>query len=201
MSVKNKNDIFPLIWSFPINSDDIGTKEVRYNIEADENQKREIAKLYDIISVESLSSEIYIKREQGGRVIYVKGLLKSKITQSCIITNNPIESEINKEFEAWYADPNQAVSINKARNEREVRSGTLEIEMMDEKDDPEAIIDGKIDIADLVMQYFSLFINPYPRSVEQAPEEKMENIEPLECRKKPFEALKNWKNLKEISKD
>lgn len=201
MSAKNKNDIFPMLWSFPINSDDIGTKESRYNIEADENQKREIAKLYDIVSVKSLSSEIRIKREQGGRVIYVKGLLKSKIIQACIITAKPIESEINQEFEAWYADPNQAVSINKARNEIKLKSGASEIEILDEKDDPEAIIDGKIDIADLVMQYFSLSINPYPRSVEPAPEENIKKTKPSECRKKPFEALKNWKNLKEISKD
>ena len=71
-----------------------------------------------------------------------------------------------------------------------------EVEILDEREDPEAVIYGRIDLGELVAQHISLAVPAYPQREGVEFEHGDEGIEldkksPL--RKNPFEALKDWK--------
>jgi uncharacterized metal-binding protein YceD (DUF177 family) len=107
-----------------------------------------------------------------------------------------VRSRIEDEFEAWFADPQSFVSFTKAKNEKTSKTPEGEVHVVDEKDDPEPIINGKIDVGDLVVQHLSLALPQYPRAhgVSWNNDDEPEVSTPgAEKRPNPFAALKDWK--------
>ena len=72
------------------------------------------------------------------------------------------ETELSEDVEGWFADKENRVSFAAAKKEREVVKSHAEVEILDEKEDPEAIIDGVIDLGEFTAQHISLAIPPYP---------------------------------------
>ena len=147
----------------------------------------------------SLSAEIELSRAPGNKaVVHVTGMLKADVVQICVVSGAPVKNYIEEEFEGWYADPTSFASIAKARQEKAGKVADVEIPILDEREDPEPMVNGKIDLGDLVCQYLSLGLDPYPRApgvqtpeLSPAQEEKVSAV-----RKNPFEALKDWKSEK-----
>lgn len=188
-------------WSFVVDTDAIGLGPVHYSIEATEKDRAALAERMDIPAIGSLSAEIDITRSSHNKaVVHVQGTLKADVTQECVVSHAPIHSHILEDFEAWYADREKYISLDKARHERQGRSVDAEIQMMEEREDPEPMVNGKIDLGDLVGQYLSLGLDPYPQ-LEGAVPDKIPGVtvvpegavveSPL--RRNPFEALKKLK--------
>ena len=74
--------------------------------------------------------------------------------------------------------------------------------MIDEKDDPEPIVDGLIDIGELVTQHLSLQLDPFPHKEGEHFETGDESFvqRPNEERQNPFAGLKALKEKKEKEK-
>ena len=196
MAGKNKQDSVTPEWSHLFEVSDIADKAASVSISPDEESRKNLAKRLGVLSLEVLSTDISLKRESGGRAIHVSGSLKAKLTQKCVVTLEPVKEEIAEEFEAWYADPEEAISLVKVRHDREAAKPGGEHPILEEKDDPEPIIDGQIDLGELVTQYLSLALNPYPRAdgVEyEHGDDPDKPAQPADIRKNPFAALKNWK--------
>jgi hypothetical protein len=71
------------------------------------------------------------------------------------------------------------------------------VPLLDEQDDPEPITDGKIDLGELVSQFLSLSINPFPHAPGVELPEEQEGDGPVRMSAgnapNPFAALKDWK--------
>ena len=192
---KRKADITSPEWSHMLEVDSI-TDGMKLTIAPDEQERAALSQRIGVISLDSLSADITVHQPTGNAVIHVEGKLKAKVTQKCVVTLEPIETDIQEGFEAWFADSESTVSFAKARQERLLQKGHAEIPILKENEDPEPVIDGKIDLGELVTQYLLLAINPYPHA-EGAHYEKgddTESREPSDMRKNPFAALKNWKD-------
>lgn len=111
------------------------------------------------------------------------------------MTLEPIDLHIEDQFSARYADYERAASFTKAQHERKAKVELDELPIMEEEEDPEPMVGGRVDVAELVIQYLSLAINPYPH-IDFV---KYEENEPKEqafggvLRVNPFAALKNWR--------
>lgn len=182
-------------WVHIINADEAGDALKELHVSPDEKDRQKIAGLLGILELKSLSAELRFKRVQGGLVVRIDGDFAALVVQSCVVTLDPIESEIKDSFSAWYADPEQAISFNKALKQRELEKQHGEIPIVDEKDDPEPIIDGVIDIGDVVTQFLSLSLDPYPHKegVQFEVGDDAPKSEASPIRKNPFEKLKEWK--------
>lgn len=197
MSRKKTED---LGWVYLVDQGEVGPQPYYKKLSAGESDLKAIAARLEIPAVQSLTAEVTLQRIPGNKaVIHVEGILKADVTQSCIISQAPVKEHIEEEFEAWYADPASFTSLAKAKHERAGKLADAEIPVMEESEAPEPMVNGKIDLGDLVAQYLSLSLNPYPRahgvawdkeSVDSASQAKPAS--PL--RKNPFEALKDWKN-------
>lgn len=183
-------------WSFPIVADEVPASWKSYAISPSDAESKAIAKRLDLISLDTLKADLRVERKGGGHVIEIEGKFTAEVTQRCVVTLEPLKAEIEDSFEAWYADHEQVVSFKKAQHESMNKKEMMDLPMLEENEDPEPIEDGKIDLGELVVQYLSLSINPYPHKdgaeyENREPEVKRPQRETL--RPNPFAALKNWR--------
>ena len=129
-------------------------------------------------------------------VVHVNGRIRATVKQPCVVTLEPVESRIDETFEAWFSDPDQAIALSKAKHDKMAKSAGGEVPMLDEKDDPEPIIDGQIDLGELVTQHLALALDPYPHAEGvkyEYGDDEPEKV-PEEFKNNPFAALKDWKD-------
>lgn len=186
-------------WSVLIDHGEIGAKPYHKVLEAKEADLKAIAERLGIPAVDSLTAEMTLQRIPGNRaVVHLEGQLKAQVVQSCVISSAPVKAYIEEEFEAWYADHDSFVSLTRARQERAGKMADNEVPVIDEREDPEPMINGKIDAGDLVAQYLSLSLDPYPRAhgvswEKDSVDTAFDAADAPVLRKNPFAALKDWK--------
>ena len=170
--------------------------EVKVSLSPDDEAKTRLAQRLGLLSLDSLKADIVVSRGANEICYNVKGHFSADIVQKCVVTLEPVVGHVEDEFEAWYADPDVAVPLAKARHEKLNEKGHGELPILDERDDPEALVDGKIDLGELITQYVALSLDPYPHAegAEEVMKEKLsEDQEEAEV-KNPFAALKDWKD-------
>lgn len=186
-------------WSHKIEADDIGKTPVRTCISASPQERKDIARRLELESVSFLEAHLTLRRNSGNMVVHVSGDLKAKVTQPCAVSLDPVEQEIDASVEGWFANPESAVSITRARHDRAARGADSELQILEEKDAPEFVIDGQIDLGELVTQHLSLAIDPFSHKDGKAFEQgdEQDNRPIPKVRQNPFAALKNWKKSKD----
>jgi hypothetical protein len=167
-----------------------------YHIEADEQERIDLARRMAILSVEKAEADITLQRSSGG-VVPAIGSLRAVVTQACVVSLAPVEQSIVEQFEGWFGSDSSAVSFARAKNERDAKKSGMESEILEESVDPEPIVNGMVDIGELTAQNLSLLLDPYPHApgvkYELGVDSHEEEPEGANLRKNPFEALKDWK--------
>lgn len=181
-------------WSHLIDADDVESAPLQLSIHPDEEQKQALVARLGVLGIEALDADLTLKR--NNIIVHVQGQLRAQIVQKCVVSLEPVKTHIEERFEGWFVDPEQAVSISKARREKEAKKNHAEMPIVEEHEDPEPIIDGKIDVGELATQYLCLAIDPYPHAqgVEYEHGDDTAQAEPSITRKNPFAALKEWKD-------
>lgn len=166
-------------------------------ISPDEEQREALVRRLGVLDLTDLSASITLDFEGG--VVHASGQVRAEVTQECVVSMEPVKTTVEDEFEAWFADPGQAVSLAKARHEKLYGKGGAEVPILEEQDDPEPIVDGMIDLGELATQFLSLAIPPYPHAegVEYEVGDDDPAAQPSGIRKNPFAALKDWKEKQE----
>lgn len=192
----------PPEWSHNVEADDIGDHPVRKQISASPQQRKDLARRLGIEAVNSLKADLVLSQQAGKSVINVSGSFEANVTQTCVVSGDAFDSVMNGEVEGWFANPAHIVSLDKARNIKKSKKGETEVPMIDEKDDPEPIVDGLIDIGELVTQHLSLQLDPFPHKDGEHFETGDESFvqRPNEERQNPFAGLKALKEKKEKEK-
>lgn len=196
----NKAELPQSEWFFPFNVENVPSAGKTVKMVAEAQFLKAIAERLEVLEVKSLSAEIRLTMQNGGHTLNVTGNFKAEIVQECIITLQPVAATLEDDFEAWYADHDKAIPFNRAKhNQKAIEEGD-EVQILEEKDDPEALIDGQVDLGEVVIQFLSLSVNPYPRAegvVADGEPEPIEVTKPLPAtstlRPNPFAALKNWR--------
>lgn len=156
-------------------------KQIRF--EANPEERRAIADHLGLIALEGLSVEARV-RPWRGRGAILEGHLKAVVVQTCVVTLEPVTSTVEQNFERRYL-PEDLI----ARDEADLRSHDIEVELTAE-DPPEALVGGRIELGDVVLEELSLGLDPFPRC-EGAQVEQAEDLE--DARPHPFAALERLK--------
>lgn len=135
-------------------------KVIKWSAEAQE--LKALAKRLNVLSVDDLTAEVKL---QKGDLIQVNGHFDAHITQSCVVTGQPIKEAVSDSFEEFFCLHSR-------------HDAPIDLDM--ESPDIEAIEDGRIDVGELVIEYLILGLNPFPRKsdvplVVAGDEEKREN--------------------------
>lgn len=139
----------------------------------------ETAGLREILSARALFD---IKPESRGRV-HVAGKLSARIGQTCVVTLDPIENDIDESIDLIFAPPEQFARLaDRNHDEAEGRAEAV--------DQLEPIEDGVIDLGRLATDVLYLAIDPYPRKAGAVFEPQISAADPKD---RPFAVLKQLK--------
>ncbi len=162
------------------------TNGLRIKLEPTSEQLKLMVKVADIVSIERFVAELEFRRWQK-KGVSVKGKVFAQITQQCVITLEPVSSEVNEEIDRIFVPPG-----SKYLKPTFDDDGELVLDY-DGRDEPELYEGTTLDAWEIAMEHFTLGIDPFPRA-EGAELEELglaEEVETEDEKISPFAALKD----------
>ncbi len=125
-----------------------------------------------LVAIASLEADFRARRE-GRTGLIVTGQIRARVTQTCILSMEPFESDIVAPVEARF--DSKADAENPAPG-------------MEDMDPPDPIIGGKVDLGALAAEFLALALDPYPRKPDAIFEGGDAELPPE--KRSPFAGLK-----------
>lgn len=120
-------------------------------IEADAAERAALAGRFGIPGIGRLRAVLRLRPEAGGPqaggTVIARGRLEAEVTQTCVVTLEPVEQRVAEEIALRLLPPG-----------REAQDGP------EEMDEIEAAPDGTVDLGEAVAEQLSLALDPYPRA-------------------------------------
>jgi uncharacterized metal-binding protein YceD (DUF177 family) len=165
-------------WRLPILVADLPAEGRDYELIPDAAEREALARRAGVNAVPTLSANFHVAPDGRGGAS-VEGALRASVTQNCVVTleefDSPIEEPISVRFappETIVGDPDGLVDI----------SGD---------DPPDPLVNGALDLAEVVGEFLALAVDPYPRkpgAVFEPP------ADPSHGKDSPFAALEKLKD-------
>ena len=174
-------------FSYLVNVGHVSVNPVTVKLEANERELEGLAKLWQVLNVRSLNAELQINRwKKDG--LRVKGRVRAQISQACVVTLDPVESQIDEPFEQIFVPEGSKLARITTGDAAEM------VVDPDGPDLPEQFSGDAIDVGDVVSEFAELAIDPYPRKagIEFAGHIEGDEADKNE-RPNPFAVLKDWK--------
>jgi uncharacterized metal-binding protein YceD (DUF177 family) len=130
-------------WSVPVAVHDISETGRRFDLVADEAARDAVAALTGLRALPQLQAALDVTR-RGRDGLHVIGTVSARVEQTCVITLEPIENNIEASVDLVFAPPQGKTAATSA-------------------DAPEPLVDGTIDLGAVATEFLVLAIDPYPR--------------------------------------
>ncbi len=150
------------------------------DIEADEATRAAMAETVGLREISSARASFDLTPRSGGRV-HIRGRVQARVGQTCVVTLDPIENDIDEEVDVIFAPVEQIPEIAEPADDDDV--GATEV-----AEQPEPIENGIIDLGRLATDVLYLAIDPYPRKEGAVFEHQVTAADPEDH---PFAALKS----------
>jgi uncharacterized metal-binding protein YceD (DUF177 family) len=121
------------------------------SVEATEEECEALARRLDLRELSGLKAKLAIRRVAGGTAVRIEGDFEAEVVQSCVISLREVPSHVAGHFETFFTEDKRA-------------EDDLEFSSDDAEDTGEMIVNGMIDLGEVVAQYLSLELDPYPRA-------------------------------------
>jgi uncharacterized metal-binding protein YceD (DUF177 family) len=167
-------------WRVPVVVAQIPDTGLHRAFEANDAVRAAMADIAGLRKIMSARASFELKLRSGGRV-HVTGEVQARIGQTCVVTLDPIENDIDEVIDLTFAPPEQIRSLAALVDE------AAQSEDEEVPDPPEPIINGVIDLGRLATDALFLAIDPYPRKPDAAFEPPTEIRDPSDH---PFAGLK-----------
>jgi hypothetical protein len=171
-------------WRAFVNVAQIPEGGLHRDIEADAATRVEMAEIAGQREILSARASFDLSLRSGGRV-HVAGHLNARVGQTCVVTLDPIESDIEEEIDLVFAPAEPGQIMDDLIDEDGVEAGDGE-----SPEQPEPIVNGVIDLGRLATDVLFLAIDPYPRKSGAVFERQVTEADPEDH---PFAALKALK--------
>lgn len=124
-------------------------------ITADESERAALSQRFDLASIEALRAEFHLNLVAGGPMVRLVGRLTADVTQTCVVTLDPVAAHVEEDFELLFGPeetyrPGQEVHLD-----------------LETADPPEPFLpDGSVDVGEVVAEQLSLALDPFPRKAD-----------------------------------
>jgi hypothetical protein len=166
-------------WRVPLAVAQIPDTGLHRDIEAGAGAREAMAELAGLREILWANASLDVMPNGGGR-FHVSGHVRARVGQTCVVTLDPIENEIDEPIDLIFAPPDQIPQM--ADLVDDATEGDAEI-----PDPPEPIVNGVIDLGRLATDALFLGIDPYPRRKDAVFEPPATAADPEDH---PFAALK-----------
>lgn len=168
-------------WRSPVIVAQIPDTGLHRKLEASAAERQAIAEVGGLREVLSAQADLDVVPKSGGRV-QVTGHIRARIGQTCVVTLDPIESEIEEEVDLVFAPEAEVRKMADL-----IEEGRDDEEPPEVIDPPEPIINGIIDLGRIATDALFLAVDPYPRKEGAVFEAEITAPDPEDH---PFAALK-----------
>jgi hypothetical protein len=176
-------------WSFPIAVAQLPEGGSHQTLESSPAQRDLLAAAAGLRGVLEATASFDLAHRPGGQV-HVMGRVKARVEQTCVVTLDPVENDVDEPFDVMFAPPSQIpVSAKSVQKE--------EGEEFEVPEPPEPIVNGFIDLGRLATEFLVLGLDPYPRKPGADFVAPTVAIDPEEH---PFAALKALKDAPSAGK-
>ena len=148
-------------------------------IEADVAVREAMADLAGLREISSAHASFDLTPDRRGRV-HVAGTVRARVGQTCVVTLDPIDNEIDEAVDVTFAPAEQIPKLADLAHEALASEAVI-------LDAPEPIVDGVIDLGRLATDVLLLAIDPYPRKPGAVFEPEVVTADPEDH---PFATLK-----------
>lgn len=138
-------------FSRPVRIDTLGAGPRQLAIDADEAERAALARRFGIPNIARLEAELSLSRTGGS--IDASGLLRAKVTQSCVATGEPVEATIDEPFRIRFMPQPETAPAPEE-----------EIELSEEDLDIVFYEGAAVDVGEAVAETLSLSLDPWPRA-------------------------------------
>jgi uncharacterized metal-binding protein YceD (DUF177 family) len=170
-------------WHATVNVTQIPESGLHREIEAGPAVRAAMAEIAGLREISSARASFDMSLRSGGRV-HVAGSVKARIGQTCVVTLDPVENDIDEEIDLIFA-PEQQISYATDDLVEDAEGGERKL-----PEPPEPIVNGAIDLGRLATDVLYLAIDPYPRKPGAVFEPQIAAADPED---RPFAALKGLK--------
>ncbi|MFA7430019.1 MAG: DUF177 domain-containing protein [Rhodospirillaceae bacterium] len=144
-------------------------------IHAEATECAALAKRFDLNALDVLEAKLHAKPFARGELVRLTGHLTARVTQTCGVTLVPVTSDLAGDFELTFTF-------------EAPEPDAQEIELDAEAEDPpEQILDGVIDVGEVVAEQLALLIDPFARAPGAEFQALNEDEDPVTA--SPFAAL------------
>ena len=161
-------------WSVPVAIDEIPDTGLHVEIDAPDTVRAQLSGLAGLRELSQLSGVFDLVRQ--GAIVRVTGQVNARVGQTCVITLEPIESDVQEFVDLKFA-PSLALE------------STSDTSGAAEEDPPEPLSEGKVDLGAIAIEFLLLGIDPYPRK----PGAEFSPLKSEDGSAKPFAALEALK--------
>lgn len=137
-------------WSLPVAVDDIPDSGLHIEAEAPAEVRAQLVRLANLRDLPHLSATFNLTRRGDG--VHVTGQVKARIGQACVVTLEPLESDLDEPINLLFAPPLHAAAKDDGADHK-----------AGDEEPPEPLIDGKVDLGAIATEFLLLGIDPYPR--------------------------------------
>jgi hypothetical protein len=148
MAESSRND---QAWSVRVSVHDVPEAGRHYRLVADEHARATVARLAEVRSLPRLEATFEVTR-RGRDGLHVLGRVSATVGQTCVVTLDPIENEIEDSIDVVFA-PEISSPVDK---------GEIEL-TIDAEDGPEPLVGGAIDLGVIATEFLILAIDPHAR--------------------------------------
>jgi uncharacterized metal-binding protein YceD (DUF177 family) len=167
-------------WRAPVTVAQIPETGLHRDLEASAREREAMAEVAGVREILSAHASFDVTPKSGGRA-QVTGRVRARVGQTCVVTLDPVENDIDEEIDLIFAPPEQVRQLSDLIEEGQ------DGEDVEVPDPPEPILNGIIDLGRLATDALFLAIDPYPRKPGAVFEEQVEAPDPGDH---PFAALK-----------
>jgi hypothetical protein len=145
-------------WRVPVSLAEVPETGRHFDLVADEATRIAIARLAELSGLPRLDAAFDLALHGRGGV-HVMGHVSATVEQTCVVTLEPVENQIEEAVDLIFVPADAAVSAEGARR---VESDGEETAILTE-DPPEVLRDGMVDLGAIATEFLLLGIDPYPR--------------------------------------
>jgi uncharacterized metal-binding protein YceD (DUF177 family) len=120
---------------------------VEVTVEASNEERSALARDFKLPAIHALTGRFRLRG--SGERIHVEGAVNAKVSQVCVVTLDPFESEIEEEVEVDFARPGRVAAERVAADP--------------DHDPPDELAGDHIDLGALTAEFLALGLDPYPR--------------------------------------
>jgi uncharacterized metal-binding protein YceD (DUF177 family) len=169
-------------WRVPVMVAQIPETGLHRDIEASAAERAAMAELAGLREILAATASFDVTPQGEGR-FHVGGQVRARVGQTCVVTLEPVENDIDEEVDLIFAPPEQIPDLAELVDEAAASEVAI-------PDPPEPIVNGFIDLGRLATDALFLGIDPHPRRPDAVFEPPAEAIDP---EAHPFAALKALK--------